>query len=306
MSRRRNSRADSLEMLLDTICNTFGGVLFIAILVVMLLQQSGRKSESAQTSSPQVTPDEVDRLSQQLDEMQAEEARLRPILESQLSLVENFATDDIRELLSRRREMIANESALRDKVVDLETVNAKELAQNARLRKENTEAIEENQRNKERLKDLKSMLDEQREKRTTEARLPMRRTTGIRTEVGLVLQYGRLYQWHRYDNNGVRLGLNTDHFVVIGNESGALITTPNPAAGIPLDGSDSSRRELRRLLGRFKPSEAYLTPIVREDSYAAFAEFRDTALEMGFNYRLMPVDAGEPVMDRGGSGGTVQ
>ena len=44
MSRRRSRKQDSLELLLDTICNTFGGVLFIAILVVMLLQQTGRGS----------------------------------------------------------------------------------------------------------------------------------------------------------------------------------------------------------------------------------------------------------------------
>lgn len=306
MSRRRSSRTDSLEMLLDTICNTFGGVLFIAILVVMLLQQSGQKTESAQSLSTTVTPDEVDRLSQQLEEMQTEEARLRPVLESQLSVVESFATDEVRELLSRRRELISEESTLREQVVTLEAKNAKDLAQIERQKKENSGVTEANRDGKEKVKDLTARLDEQRKKRTTEARLPMRRAAGVRSEVGLVLQYGRIYLWHRFDRNGTRLGLNTDHFVVIGDESGALITVPNPAAGIPLDGAEPSRRELRQLLSQFNPSYAYLTPIVREDSYAAFPEFRNIALEMGFNYRLMPVDAGEPVMDRGGSGSAVQ
>ena len=38
MRRRRPAEnpADSLELLLDTICNTFGGVLFIALLVALL------------------------------------------------------------------------------------------------------------------------------------------------------------------------------------------------------------------------------------------------------------------------------
>jgi hypothetical protein len=35
-SRRELAHADSLEMLLDTICNVFGGIIFIAILVALL------------------------------------------------------------------------------------------------------------------------------------------------------------------------------------------------------------------------------------------------------------------------------
>lgn len=33
MGRRRRGSASSLDLLLDTICNTFGGVVFMAILV---------------------------------------------------------------------------------------------------------------------------------------------------------------------------------------------------------------------------------------------------------------------------------
>ena len=42
MSRRSAAKQDSLELLLDTICNTFGGVLFIAILVVQKVNTVGR------------------------------------------------------------------------------------------------------------------------------------------------------------------------------------------------------------------------------------------------------------------------
>ena len=41
MSRRQRRVADSLDLLLDTICNTFGGVLFIAMLVMILANLSG-------------------------------------------------------------------------------------------------------------------------------------------------------------------------------------------------------------------------------------------------------------------------
>ena len=35
----------SLELLLDTICNTFGGVLFISILVVIMVNLSTKESK---------------------------------------------------------------------------------------------------------------------------------------------------------------------------------------------------------------------------------------------------------------------
>ena len=42
MSRKRpdESNSASLDLLLDTICNTFGGVLFVSMLVVILLNMS--------------------------------------------------------------------------------------------------------------------------------------------------------------------------------------------------------------------------------------------------------------------------
>ena len=53
--RRRRSGGDgddSLELLLDTITNAFGGIVFLAILVIILLQNS------SETSTPASKPDE--------------------------------------------------------------------------------------------------------------------------------------------------------------------------------------------------------------------------------------------------------
>ena len=57
MSRRRRQRTEtnsSLDLLLDTICNTFGGIIFLAILVAVLLQFSG----AAPFETPATTSDE--------------------------------------------------------------------------------------------------------------------------------------------------------------------------------------------------------------------------------------------------------
>ena len=53
MSRKAAPVGDSLDLLLDTICNTFGGILFIAMLVVILTSQISR---DAAPSAPAQNP----------------------------------------------------------------------------------------------------------------------------------------------------------------------------------------------------------------------------------------------------------
>lgn len=304
MSRRRAAKQDSLELLLDTICNTFGGVLFIAILVVMLLQQTGK----GVSPPPPVTvsPEKLHDLSQQITELTAELTRLKANRESQVSIVDSFSTEEVRELIQRRRELAVKETELQVKANELLAQNAKlaahveaDRAENSKVKQDLDDALREKQQ-------TQTVLENDRKSRTAEARLPIMRPPGARQEIGLVLRYGRLYVWHRYDQFHNRQGLNTDDFVIVGEEEGGMLTAPKPTGGIPLDDSVSSKEAIRRLLRQFDPRTCYLVPIVRPDSFAEFARFRDVALELGFNYRLMPVETNSPVVDRGGSATGVQ
>ena len=304
MSRRSAAKQDSLELLLDTICNTFGGVLFIAILVVMLLQQTGQGISSPPPIT--VAPEKLHELSQQMTELATELTRLKANRESQVAIVDSFATEEVRDLIQRRRELTAQESEVQAKANELLAQNAKlaarveaDRAENAKVKQDLDVALREKQQ-------TQTTLENDRKSRTTEARLPILRPPGARQEVGLVLRYGRLYLWHRYDQFHNRQGLNTEDFVSVGEEDGGLLTLPKPTGGILLDGSASSKDAIRRLLRQFDPRTCYLVPIVRPDSFAAFGQFRDLALELGFNYRLMPVETNSPVVDRGGSATGVQ
>ena len=51
MTRKQVQSEGSLDLLLDTICNTFGGVVFIALLVVLLLRLSPVQQLSASIQS---------------------------------------------------------------------------------------------------------------------------------------------------------------------------------------------------------------------------------------------------------------
>ena len=73
-----------------------------------------------------------------------------------------------------------------------------------------------------------------------------------------------------------------------------------------LNGTPESNQSVKRRLQQFQPDRSYITTIVRVDSYREFRYLRDVLIDMKFEYRLMPIEEGSPVADRGGSRGNVQ
>ena len=305
MSRRRYQRQDSLELLLDTICNTFGGVLFIAILVVLLLQQSGGIPKNDSTPA-QVSPVELQLLANRMESVAADLTRLRNNRDSQLAVVKDFAPETIREQIVRRHEVTAKQENLQvaiDKLLADAAVLAGRVEQ---LDATNDSARTDLERALERLKQAQLKLDSERQARVQEVRMPVIRSVAGKQEIGLVVRYGRVYVWHRYGPGYQRLGLNTDDFVILTEEDGGLATRPKPTGGVVLTGGNGSQMAVRQTLRRFDPKSCYLAIIVRPDSYSDFHHLRDRAIELGFEYRLIPVDDETPIADRGGNGGHVQ
>lgn len=305
MSRRRGVKQDSLELLLDTICNTFGGVLFIAILVVLLLQQTGKAPASVDSAAMHLSVTELQTLTDRLATVDAELSRLKQNRESQDALVENFAPAEVRQLLEQRKDSTARQDALQAEVDRLLTSNATLVAEVEAIQTDNSSVRSGLKDAKTRLTEARAKLAQERQARVQEVRLPVVRETLVRKEIGLILRYGRLYVWHKYED-GVRRGLNTDDFAVVESKPGYLITHPIPTAGVPLDSSKESREAIRRVLSQFDPQYCYLVMIVRPDSFEAFPQVRDVAHDLKFNYRLVPVDTDDPMLDRGGKGGQVQ
>ena len=304
MSRRRASRQDSLELLLDTICNTFGGVLFIAILVVLLLQQTGG---SPDVPSPVVASTvELQSLVIRMEAVAADLTRRQQNRDSQQAIVQKFATEAIREQIVQRQAVTVEQEALQAAVDQLLTDTVTLAGQVETLEADNVTVAVSLQDALTRRKQAESDLEDARQARVEEVRMPVVQSSGRKQEIGLILRYGRLYVWHNYGPMFVRLGLNTDDFVVLSEENGGLASRPKPTAGFALDETAESQEAVRQLLRRFDTQSCYFAIIVRPDSYGVFRHFRDRAIEFGFQYRLMPVETDTPITDRGGSGSPVQ
>ncbi len=301
--RANKKKSDSMDLLLDTICNTFGGVLFIALLVVMLVQTSPAARD--QNSQP-AAPGETERLVRELEAVTDELARLKAARSGQLRTLASLAPAEVRQLLEDRRKREEVLESLNGVKAGLESLvsNVAEGLSTARAAAESAK-VDLRQAESE-VDRLEKELAAAKAAKVKELRTPVAMPPGGRQEIQFVVQYGRLYIWHQYDSRWNRRGLNTEDFLVIKSTSEGLETTPRPTRGTPIADSPQLRADLARMLRRFDSSRHYLAFAVRPDSYDDFEIARDVAIELGFEYRLYPLGSQASLRDRGGSGGLVQ
>ncbi len=299
--KRRSRGADSLELLLDTLCNTFGGVLFIAMLVVLLLQQTDGQLDRQRTAA--ALPD-VNRLEADLHLLRAEIDGLRQTAQSQARVAGSALVRDVsrrEQEATELRDRLAGLGRDRDRTLLEVTQTESELARTALAESDLREAIRSL---RERQVELEQELEQERRRRSRTIGSPRVHSTG-KVPVACELRYGRFYIVHRY-RDGEWDGPDLEEYVVIGSESGALVIQANPAAGVPAEPPDSLRA---RLAGRLSPHPArqhYLDLIVRTDSFEQFHVFREALSGLGYELSILMAAPGDSIVDRGGTGRGVQ
>lgn len=306
MIRRRRSPAasESLELLLDTLCNTFGGVLFIALLVVLMLRPGERMLGDDRAGDS--TPDDFEAMARELDVIRAEVDTLRTTLASQELLIAGTIPEDrdeARDELDQALEAVREAEAEADRMLaETARLRAETLANEATLA-----SLESDLAERRGLRDAaQSRLDEARRANQT-AVSPgsneLKSTT--KRSLGLILRHDRVYVWHRYDRSGNPVGLNTDEFLIVEDTPEGLVTLPKRTAGIPIRG-ESAAEQLRRRLAPFSPRVFALDIVLHPDSFDTFQDFKRTILELGYQYRLLLKGEFLTVYDRGGTDDRVQ
>lgn len=306
MSRRRgrNQQGDSLELLLDTICNTFGGVLFIALLVCILLQMAGGSMPSPSPTT--LTPAAIESLVREQEQLLSELSRIQANQQAEEQLASRLAPMEIRQLLAERQAL---DTALRETESQIQTTLAAnataagEIQRTLRDLSEVEAAIPVEQR---KLAALEDAIEREVEKRSSELRLSEVRPSVGKSEVAVILRYGRAYLWHRYDVRGNRLGLNSDDFLVLKSDTASMWVRPNPLRGIPLDDASQAKSAVSNLLSPFSSHRHTIVVVARPDSYHTFPTVRDALVASGFDYRLFVMSEDGAVQDSGGDSGPVQ
>ncbi|MBW3599840.1 MAG: hypothetical protein KY475_21535 [Planctomycetes bacterium] len=284
--RRRSHPPDSLDLLLDTITNAFGGILFLAILVVLLLQLSRQRLAS------DVTP--VARDGNRLAQLHAEIEMRRRTLETQEKLLDPFspeaaqkALDDIESLRASREALRIRIAAARDSISQLQLEVAEAEAAPVKL----AEATEKAQ---ELLATEQEALKSEIASRRQTARLPRLRSTS-KLETAAVLRYGRFYLVHR-NGDLINRRLNADDFVVTQEDGASITIVPKPYAGLPVNQTQEFKTRLRARLAGHDSRTVYLAIGVWTDSFGDFVHLKNALVELGFEYRLILLSEGEAII----------
>ena len=304
MTRRRgtSTRSDSLELLLDTICNTFGGVLFIALLVVLLLQSK----ESDAIRPPPVKPEgSSETLLKELEGLQADLARLKENRAAQQRVEEVLLAPGMAVMLSSRQKNRHEAERLLDAFTNTAQENQLKLS-DIRMTEQELEDLDNRVGElSEQVDRLKGEIEGQKREKTTEIRLSEVHDTSSR-QIGIVVRYGRLYVWHQYSLDGERLGLNDRDFVVVENKGNGVVTMPHPLRGLPIGPGREFEDGMSAILRRFRPVSSVLAFIVYPDSFHCVKYVRNQAVASRFQYILMIAQANKSIADRGGRGNRAQ
>lgn len=321
MSKQGSPTSDSLELLLDTICNTFGGVVFIALLIVVMLRLSPTKEISAPAREKslnqaaekwqQMVSEHLNSLEKLIKKQKANPPEWEPIiLESLEKLIqlehEKIALNkSVGDILLTTASIRKEEQQIK-KTVDQLQKSRKQVVQ---LNRKLDDEIEKEKSNCDDLSARVSVLMEQQPKQTRISRpvgLPYEQIDTNR-QVGLFLKYGRIYFTHQWDNGAypIRIGPNVDDFDI---KPGILwnVAKPLPHKGIPIDAGGGSSEKLNQELVRFPAQNWYIAIIVAKDSFEYFQSVKNQVLNLNYRYQIILLEEGKSVMDNSDQAGRSQ
>lgn len=154
---KNNQLPDSLELLLDTMCNTFGGVMFIAVSLIIISQMisSVQKSMTAED----VNESKLASMRQNIDTLQQEVAELQKnVFENQRKQLNT--SPEIKEAIIQYMQLKENNLQIQGRLDNLKTKNDAEQERINRLNLEITQSEAE-------LKEKKYLLSQKQKQLTT-------------------------------------------------------------------------------------------------------------------------------------------
>lgn len=268
MKFRKDDDFSSLDLLLDTICNTFGGIVFLALLLSIIAQSAGDSSLPSDPDTSVHLELSIQDLQEDIADAEAELSRLRELVEQ------------------------SGDSALPDEVQsafsDLETARQElqDLMGSYNLIHE--EVLKVGRRRIESERDIQRMLDMLRqiqEDATLTRRLPVQRAAPANmTHFWMAVHRGRLVLVDHLPSRA-QLGGSTfsDHVNYETTLTGWTVV-PKPNTGINFRGNHDAIAELDRWLEELPARSTIIQFMVSPDSFAEFNRIKEHLVSNGYHY----------------------
>jgi SMC interacting uncharacterized protein involved in chromosome segregation len=285
----------SLELLLDTICNTFGGILFIALLVSILMSQRSAEvltkpvDQSAQAAMNRFTA-ELETVQQELDE-----ARKSSELLEQLST--RISDPEIKRLLSRKEDLEKSLERI-ERMVSEELVD---VSQEQKKVNETTNEIAAAQNMlegaKRELDELKKRLGKAIEDNSRVAGFPIAQSTS-KSQVTVCIGRGKIC-FLEQNINGT---LVDDPSQIVDMTDKKIL--PNFDNGVIVNKKDGLG-SLHSKINEYKAQNHFFRIFIWKDSFETYQTFSDIIAKKRFSYEVNPMIEGDYLV-KGPSNARVQ
>ena len=269
MRRRNRSRQDSsLELLLDTICNTFGGILFISLLVIILLQTTTPRRDEPVPPTSELAMVEADNLRKELT---AELKRLQKMISENRELTDSLDAGEFRKLVrdfKKQRKLEQDALQQKSRTIGKNTTAQKTINQQVKTQQEHRRKLEAEQR---RADALRKKVDDLVRKRSRDAVMPKEESAGA-TMIAKTCFFKRKKLY--FDFSFPRVGNKT----LVVEKSSPFYTTHG-----------SGKARLLGKLGQYYRDRHFIQVFVWPDSFDEFEAFREILDDLKLKYRLVPM-----------------
>lgn len=285
--RRKHSDSDSLELLLDTICNMFGGIILMAVLIVMQtrisagqLQQQTRRSDERALDTRKLLF-EIERLEQQIEDVARRKDQLGVSHRAEASHLTIELLDVRRRLMQVVDQAIAGEKRIRD-----------ELNRQRQILAENELVLQDITDGQAAIGEQTEITRKEREKaereRSRNLRLPHQRTNPRSRFHNYVIEGNRVYKFDLIKWHGPAFRSGQCWITPIGGPRKSIRVQPLKDNGYPVQ-LGTSPREFLGSLREYEPLSNAIAFRVRGDSasFTIFQQLKVAILEQGYLYNVM-------------------
>lgn len=294
MRRKAENSVGSLELLLDTMCNTFGGVVFIAILLSVLSSAMGTGGITPEQA--QALPADLQQDLREAAEQTRLETRARQLLEV-LKRQQTVSTAASRPAAAPPLAAAATPAALQAQLETTEAELKQATAATAQLERESLLVSAQLDTAEKKAAALRAQERRTELGQGRPLRLPRLHEVKNKRTVILALQGKRFYAVQNvavkyplpraYDLDEV--SIRKKAFGTDANRREVEVVEMQPEAGQRvLDGAEKEGK-LRLALNNLDPKQEYVVFGVAPDSFAEFNYLKRLFVEKGFDYQWQPL-----------------
>jgi hypothetical protein len=282
MKRRRVENPDSLELLLDTICNTFGAVIFISIVISLLVKDVGNQQNLAGLSA-EIAGVMASR-QQELANVKSRQAMLARQIKLQQHVIDRFANDKSKALALQ----ISHATSARVQLLDSKATAYKDLSDSEHrtltLEAMMKERDQELQQLRKETELLEADFKEVTARSTRTAHIPRVRATQ-KSGIAFMLHAGRLHR------AVTPLGEVDERDCDQSEVDGTVRIVPRPLGGLVIPDSDVSAADAdQQIEDRFQgisTEQQFVRLFVSQDSFAQFITVKDALIRRGLEYEVI-------------------